>query len=218
MSELSYSDLKKMMRGRKHFEIIDFPGFPEVKIAVKILGQKELEDCARACDLVINKLKQDHGDVSSNSVYVREMERQVLFRSIMQVPELDTRTDEYNFIRFFPDADCIGEICTLDTVEMLMQAYNANQEKYSPAQTIKTAEDFENIIEEVKKNSIRGLSLSTHDLMTLVDILVKTPEILQKDSGSLSLPSKDSSQNTNEKLSKIKVKTEKVRIPDRMED
>jgi CO dehydrogenase/acetyl-CoA synthase alpha subunit len=73
---------------------------------------------------------------------------------------------------------------------MLIEQYNEVQEKYAPALKIKTSEDFDNLIEEIKKKSLLGMSLNSYTLRELVVYMTQRITKLQKDNGTTSSQSK----------------------------
>ena len=206
----TFADLEKVLRGRKHYEIIDFPGKDvDMKVAVKVLSQKEIEDCYLFADITYRKKLPDDQEFRGTPSYSRELERQILFRAIIQVPYINEETQESVMKSFFPNSDIIGNLLSIDDIVTLMSYYNDTQEKFSPASSIKSEDDFNTIIDECKKKSIRGLSLSTYELEMLVDYLIANPEKLLKDNGSTSTLSKTSNENMNqEPTNKLKQETQ----------
>lgn len=211
----SFGDLEAILRGRKHYEIIDFPFARSdtentLKVAVKVLSQKEIEDSYLYADIKYRNRFPDEKDFRSMPGHMRELERQILYRAIVQIPAIDEETQKITFEKFFPNPEAIGDLLSIDQTTILMSYYNETQEKFSPAAAIKSEEDFLEVIEHCKKKSIRGLSLSMLELEMLVDFLVKNPSILLKDSGTSSSPSKNSEENGNSKPSTTpKEETEK---------
>lgn len=191
----SFKDLQKISQGRKHYEVRYFPGkdmSEDHKIAVKVLSQAEIGEAYDAADrkIISNETERSKFDMlRSSSAYGRELERQILFRCIYTVPYFNEDTQREHMEPFFPSSDVIGKVLTLDETSVLMEYYNEIQERFSPTYSIKTEEDFTVIVEEIKKKSVRGMSLNMYELTGLVDYLVKNPEILLKDSGSTSSPS-----------------------------
>lgn len=210
MQQYSFEDLKNIMRGRKHFEEFKFPGEDEIRIAVRVLTSQEIEDTQYKAEIIVKRkypeIKTE--DLKSSIPFIKELERQILFNAIVKVPLQDSVSGEFVFDKFFNSVDEIGLI-EQSRIESLFEYYHLVQEKYSPHMTIKNEGDFENLIEEIKKNSIVGLSLSTPVLQMLLDFLVKNPTILLKDSGLLSQPSKQGKESLKKKPQNL-VKVEKI--------
>lgn len=203
--QFTFDDLQAIMRGRKHFEEFEFPGFSEIRIAIRVLSQKDIQDIARTTDVIVGRIKKENDEDLRNSVvYSKEIERQILSKAVVQLPMQDPETGEYVFRKFFNSADEVGQL-NQSIINDLFEKYNVVQEKYSPQTRIQTEEDFEKLIEQIKKKSAIGLSLSTYALQMLVDFLVKNPEILLKDNGSSLQQSKTESQNLKKKPAKIVV-------------
>lgn len=203
--QFTFDDLQAIMRGRKHFEEFEFPGFSEIRIAIRVLSQRDIQDIARTTDVIVGRIKKENDEDLRNSVvYSKEIERQILSKAVVQLPMQDPETGEYVFRRFFNSADEVGQL-DQSIINDLFEKYNVVQEKYSPQTRIQTEEDFENLIEQIKKKSVIGLSLSTYALQMLVDFLVKNPEILLKDNGSSSQQLNSESQSSKKKQAKITV-------------
>lgn len=203
--QFTFDDLQAIMRGRKHFEEFEFPGFSEIRIAIRVLSQRDIQDIARTTDVIVGRIKKENDEDLRNSVvYSKEIERQILSKAVVQLPMQDPETGEYVFRRFFNSADEVGQL-DQSIINDLFEKYNVVQEKYSPQTRIQTEEDFEKLIEQIKKKSVIGLSLSTYALQMLVDFLVKNPEILLKDNGSSSQQLNSESQSLKKKQAKITV-------------
>lgn len=210
MQQYSFEDLKNIMRGRKHFEEFKFPGEDEIRIAVRVLTSQEIEDTQYKAEVIVKRkypeIKPD--EIKSSVPFIKELERQILFNAIVKVPLQDSVSGEFVFDKFFGSVDDIG-LVEQSSIESLFEYYHLVQEKYSPHMTIKSEEDFENLLEEIKKNSIVGLSLSIPVLQMLLDFLVKNPEILLKDNGSSSQHLKQEKESLKKKPQNL-VKVEKI--------
>lgn len=202
MTTSTFEDLRKILRGRKHYEIYDFPGTKDsdaLKIGIRVLSQNDVDTAYQIAEQKIlfkNKDKKvDLADASLN----RELERQILYRSIISIPsEEEIESGEYT--KFFPSSETIGELLSIDEVSHLMQLYNSVQEKYSPVYSLKDEKDFENLVETLKKKSVRGLCLNTYELEGLVDFLIANFVTLPKDNGISSSPLNQSNKNESKKL------------------
>lgn len=199
----SFDQLRGIMRGNKQVDIIDFPG-TNMKVGIRVLSQYEIDRCWYDAELKFSKdpnySTQNFRELISFS---KELERQQLYRAVVQVPE----SSESPLVKFFPNPEAVGEI-SQDLTVLLLTKYNETQDRYNPAVGIKSPEDLDKLYEAVKKNSAIGLYLNTLDLLTLVDYLVAKLETLQKDSGSSSSVQKV--EKTSSKKRALRVKVEKV--------
>lgn len=170
--ETSHEKLKALRKGTKHFVAFEFPGMPEISMAVRVCSQGEITD-----SLSKGRKKADAEMYNPTaSDYLEYQEREILYNSIM------TEDGEE---KFFPSSDSVGDE-TVDTRIILIEKYNEVQEEFSPVKDIKTEEDFLNTLSEVKKNSQIGLSLSSYTLRKLLSFLIAHPNALLKGNGSIS--------------------------------
>lgn len=183
---MTYEELEKLRSGKKMYETFQFPFTPEIKIGVRVLSQDELIKCSsegrRKADSDLYKpTKEDYDD------YIT---REILYLSVVNF-----ETGEKSF---FPSPEKVAKE-PIDINLQLLQYYREVQEKFNPVQTVKDEKDFIKLITEVKKNSLLGMSLSTHILRELLHFLIANPETLQKDNGFTS-----SVSTVNNKTSKRK--------------
>lgn len=102
--------------------------------------------------------------------------RELLYRAILD--------DSGN--KFFSSPEQVGEL-SADEVVSLLEFYNATQEKYAPTKNIQTEKDFVDMIEEIKKTSPLGMSLSTHTLRKLVLFMADSYQTLPRGNDTISL-------------------------------
>ena len=68
---------------------------------------------------------------------------------------------------FFESPEQVLEL-SKDETNHLFEYYSEVQEKYSPLSKVNTQADFDNLVEEVSKKSVLGMSLSSYTLKQLV--------------------------------------------------
>ena len=193
---MSFDDIRKMRRGTDVVEKYNFP-FTEVPIYIRVLSQDEI---IKAINIwrEIAKRELEFPPVSAE---IEEYSmRELLYKAILRVTD-----NENDKIPFFNKSTDVWEL-TADEWTLLTQYYNEVQEKYAPQTTIKTREDFENLISELKKKSPIGNSLSTYMLRTLVDFLIENLTILRNDNGTTFMLVK----KEDERLQKQKLKNDEV--------
>lgn len=175
MQTYSYEDVRKMKGGTKTYDVFEFPFIPEIKIAVRVLTQVEILECLDAGrnDAVVNLSRPREIDAYQYGLI------RLLLKSVHKVPEDGNKLSE----PFFAKYEDITEL-SKDEVEKLVEFYESVQEKYSPVQKVETPEDFQKLVEEVKKNKTFGNSLSSQMLRKLVSYLIESSEISPTDNGS----------------------------------
>lgn len=103
----------------------------------------------------------------------------LLTKSVYKVPEGNDAISD----PFFASVEDVLEL-SREEVERLQEFYDSVQEKYSPTNKLETPEEFDKLVEEVKKNKTFGNSLSSQTLKRLVSYLIENSETSQKDNGS----------------------------------
>lgn len=179
MANTTFEQVMKMRRGTNAYELFKFPYTnDEIAIAIRVLTQTEIKmatnDGRRKADTDLYQPTQlDYNDYGA---------RELLLKAVYTVQE----NGESDLTEpFFKSSVQVGEL-TMDEVSILLQHYNEVQEKYSPLDKVETEDEIWELIEDVKKKSLRGTSLSTYTLRVLVEFLVKNSTTLQKDSDSIS--------------------------------
>lgn len=197
----SYEQLQGILKGNQHFEVVDFPGVEGVSVALKVLSQYEVDLCWRDAELkFLRGAEFKKEDFRETMTFNKEVERQLLYRAVMQVPE----AAEAPLNRFFPDSDAVG-IISQDALALLIGKYNEIQEKFNPGTKITSPEDLERIFEEVKKKSAIGLYLNTLELVALIDFIVQNYDFSPKDNGSSSQPSSQEKTKLKKSISRVEV-------------
>lgn len=182
--QLSYEDIRKMRRWVNSYEIYNFPFMTDVQIAVRVVTQDEL---LKAINKGREKAEVMFKKPSGEDIEKMAM-RELLYNAILVVPNGEER------IKFFDSPEMLWDL-SLDEVNLLTEHYEAVQEKYAPWILIKTEEDFELMISELKKKSLIGMSLSTYTLQQLLWYLIETMKILPSDNDTISTPVSKSKEN-----------------------
>lgn len=183
-----------MRRGTNAYDIFLFPFTKDdIPVAIRLLSQQEVKisnsDARRKAD---NELYKP-GPNEYSDYLVREM----LYKACYVVN--DSGKDSDLSQKFFTSPEQVGEL-TMDEVNILLQHYNEVQEKFSPMVEVKDENDLLELIEEVKKKSHRGMSLSTHTLKLVLHYLISHSTKLPTTNESTSSPSKSIKKNSKKKL------------------
>jgi len=186
---LSFEDVRKMRRGTNTYDVFTFPFMDDVYIGMRVLTQDEI---IRATNIGREKAKKDFKDISNwedNAYATKEM----LFMAVVKA----TSDTEYTQEPFFANAEEVWEL-NLDEIKMLEEHYTEVQGKYTPFYNIKTPEEFDTLISDLKKKPQIGMSLSTDTLRTLVLYMAASIKRLPNDSDSTS-SSANQSKTTEKK-------------------
>lgn len=192
--KLSFEEVLQMRRGTNAYDIFLFPFTKDdIPVAIRLLSQQEVKisnsDARRKAD---NELYKP-GPNEYSDYLVREM----LYKACYVVN--DSGKDSDLSQKFFTSPEQVGEL-TMDEVNILLQHYNEVQEKFSPMVEVKDENDLLELIEEVKKKSHRGMSLSTHTLKLVLHYLISHSTKLPTTNESTSSPSKSIKKNSKKKL------------------
>ena len=187
---LSFEDIKKMRQGTNTYDVFDFPFMDgKVQIGVRVLTQKEVSDCDLMGRSLAKELTKDLGGSSmqDDSEYTL---RYMLLKACTIV-DIDNKDIQKPF---FKSIDEVGQLSVQESLA-LVDFYRSVQEKYAPMSSLTDTASFDSLIEEVKKKSPLGMSLSTTTLRELVVYLADHTVTLPSDSGitsTLLKPSKES--------------------------
>lgn len=195
---VTFDQLKGMRLGVDQSDEYFFPGTSQ-KIQIRVLTKYELNQCDHAGRVRVAAATKT--PESPNGDYTQDMlvdfiMYEVLYRSVL-VGETDVKEDK----RFFSSSEQVSEL-TVEEYEKFVEHYQETQERYAPLEKAETEEDFEKLLDEVKKKSLPWKSLSVLTLRKLVAYLVENFETLQKDSGSTSLQYSPSETTLNENSTK----------------
>jgi len=192
MKTLSYEDIRNLRIGKKGYDTFNFPFMPDVPISIRVLSQ---DDIIKASANWRYQAKQELKD-PTNQDSMDFGARELLFQAVMKHNGEGEEPTE----RFFGSSKEVWEL-SMDEIVMLLQYYNEVQEKYTPLNEATTSEEMEELIEEVKKKSPRGMSLSTPTLRKLVFFMGETLGNWQKVSESTYSQLSKSEENTKSKPS-----------------
>ena len=197
--QLSYADLMKMREGDQAIDTYFFPG-TDIKILVRVLNQgtiirAESRGTAQAREILsdINDKTGDDKESPNHMLLTQCIASEYLYEAIYIYND-DEKLNE----KFFDSPSDIENL-TVDERNLLLDFYTETQENYSPVHKIKTDEDFEVLIEEVKKKSVAGMSLSSYILRKLLLYLIKNSQKSQKGNGTGTMQSKNEKTKSSTK-------------------
>lgn len=160
MDKISYEQIRKMRKGNNAFDVCLFPFLPNVKIAIRVLTQYEVMDCIDKGRVFATENLRDPNEQNKYTIGMGFL----LLKSVYCVPEDPTEAPS---IPFFENIREVLEL-SVDEISLLEESYATVQEKYAPYETLKSAEDFETLIDGIKKKLIDSNSLSSYTLKRLV--------------------------------------------------
>jgi hypothetical protein len=168
-----------MRRGTNTYEVYPFPFVDNAYVWIRVLTQDET---VRAVNTGRTKAQKELTDATQED----EMDyasKELLFKSMVKATSDKDSAGE----PFFSSAEDVWEL-SRDELNMLLEHYNEVQRKYAPIQDLKTPEEFDKLIADLKKKPQNGMSLSTYTLRQLVWYLIVSSEISQNDNDSTSIP------------------------------
>lgn len=183
---LTFAELRAIRRGTNTVEVYNFPFLDAGRIGIRVLTQDEIFRST-----IFWKQEAEKLDSREDVNVVINFTTRELLRKACFVWETDTK--------FFKSTDEVGEL-SVDETDALFDLYNRTQEKYAPAQSLETEEEFQELISDIKKKSVRGKSLSSYTLEKLVHFLAVGWLKLQNDNGTISGQSKKNKTNSKKKL------------------
>ena len=174
--EISFEDIRKIRRWTTNRTVYDFPFMNNTPIGIRLLTQDELLRASIFWQKEAQSLElKDQDSYLAASYAFNTME---LLRKACYVWETDRQ--------FFKSIDEVWEL-SRDETTVLFDYYNRVQERYAPAEKLKTEEDFQELIEDIKKKWVGGISLSSYTIERLLHTLIANPKILQSLNGSSSM-------------------------------
>lgn len=188
----TFKDVADMKRGRRAYLTFNFPFQKDVQLAIRLLTDTEVMKCeTKGANLAREMLKTPTPQhVENAATYC------LLYEACYAVPELGE--DILSCSKFFESVEQIGDL-TLDEKNMLLEHYNLVQERFAKFDDFTSPEQFSELLEEVKKNSPRGMSFSSFTLRKLLLFSVN-PDLAtsQMDSGLPTSPSNSSEPKPSE--------------------
>ena len=155
---LSFDEVRKMRRGTNSYEVFPFPFMDDVYVGMRVLTQDET---VKAVNVGRAKAKTELENPTEDEE-LKYSSRELLFTSVVKATNDTSCSSE----PFFSSAEQVGEL-TLDELNLLLEHYNEVQQKYVPQQDLKTPEEFDALIADLKKKPQTGMSLSTYTLRML---------------------------------------------------
>ncbi len=158
--------------------VIDFPGRPEIKIAVKCLDDVELDGCRieaqrRIRDLAKKRQWEAKEVMEIDPVLMeRFVEREVILRAFF---DPDTVQSEKP-IPFFANETELVQLGSVGVTD-LMEVYNENQEWQNPSVSL-SEEEEEELIERLGKAQSAEATLTGIALITLRRLLISSAKRL----------------------------------------
>lgn len=181
----TFEELQNLKKGTEDFHYYTFPGNDDFKIALRPLTQAETSECVSDG----RKKCEDKMFKPTTSDYVDFQAAELIYRSVHEAEDHEKT--------FFPSAEDVLDLAP-DCMAKLIEYYTEVQAFHSVDKDISSEAEFNAYIDDVKKNSPHGMSLSTHMLRKLLLFTVNQLENLQKANGSMSSPSNKLDKTTNE--------------------
>lgn len=182
-----------MRRGTNTYEIYPFPYMEDVFVGIRVLTHDEI---MRASNIGREKANKSLTNANEDE-QIKFASREILFNAVVKA----TNDTECSSEAFFSNAEEVGEL-TLDEINLLLEHYNEVQQKFIPQQDLNSPEEFDALIEDLKKKPQIGMSLSTYTLRMVLLYSVARLQNLQKDSDSISSSASPSKVDGKETLTK----------------
>lgn len=158
--------------------VIDFPGRPEIKIAVKCLDDVELDGCRieaqrRIRDIAKKRQWEAKELMEIDPVLMeRFVEREIILRSYFDPDTVQAEKP----IPFFANEHELVQLGSVGVTD-LMEAYNENQEWQNPSVSLSEEEEVE-LIERLGKAQNAEATLTGIALITLRRLLISSAKRL----------------------------------------
>lgn len=188
MANVNDERVRALLLGRRAFRVIDFPTNPEIKIAIRVLTEGELDMCRvggqAAFEAMCVKRKWDPTKVIQIDphMHARLVDRQILLRAFFDPETITSERPR----PFFPGEHDIEEMCDSVVTSDLISAYNEHHDYVSPGRTL-NAQEVGDLIEALGKEPspvvLRSFERPTLESFTLS--LVKRLETLQSGRSSI---------------------------------
>lgn len=194
---LKFTDVREMARWVNTKRKFKFPFQDDVEISIRVVTQEEI------------MISQEYG----RKVWEEELWRKTANWIVMEeyaswkLLELAVYTWDWEE-NFFTSPKEVGQL-TVDEKGILLDYYNEVQAEFSKMNYLETPEDFTELVEDIKKKWIYGMSLNSHILRKLVGILIsRTTESWQNDNGFTSSQQSNEDESLKKKSSTKQVKIE----------
>ena len=207
----NFKDVNKMRLGRRAYDVYFYPFTNnEVEVAIRVLSEAELMVCEDNGKAMAKELLKEPSPAQITTYVGFHM----IYEACYEVPT--PGQDILQTKKFFGS---IGDVADLPKLELqeLLDLWTQTFEKNSNSDIFLKPEQFPELIEEIKKNSIFGMSLSIQTLKKLLLFSVNDDvRTSLKDSGLFSTPSNSQESRPNEtqsndtKPSKVAVKESRL--------
>ncbi|TCS38478.1 hypothetical protein EDC30_102217 [Paucimonas lemoignei] len=167
--------LAKLKAGRDALGTVEVNG---VKLGLRILVEQDYQEAGLAADALLAEHNTELS-LSNSEVFEAEKTIQLIARAAV---------DPANKQPVFPTADEARSTLARHDKDRIIEKYLEHEKKFSPSYRTLSDEEFDALIEEVKKNpeTTRLNDLSGDLLRRLTATLASQLSSLQKDSGSSS--------------------------------
>lgn len=158
--------------------VVEFPGQPEVKVAVRALADDEYDGCRVEAQRKIWDLSNQRGwdpvkvvDIDP-TLMERFVEREVIVRAYFDAETVN----QTNLIPFFSSTSELVS-CGSVVISDLMKTYTEHQEWVNPTVTL-SGDDVKELCQELGKGRAFGLSLAAIEHASLRRLLVSMAKLL----------------------------------------
>ncbi len=174
---MKYTDerVREIVDGPRRHRVIPLPGNPEVKVAVRVLTEAEIEGCRVEAQVQLRKEAQqrswDPGGVVllDPQLFQQKINRQIVWRAFF---DADTLTGETPPQLFFESEAVVMGLDT-DTVDRFLEAYLEHKQWVSPLRAL-TVDEAKEFLEALKKTPDPAVLLSGFEHRALVNLLIST--------------------------------------------
>lgn len=163
--------IRAMLLGRRAFRVIQFPGAPEIKVAVRLLSESEIDACRVAGQSMFlascekRKWSPEKAIQIDPLMHTRYVDRQIVWRAFFDPDTISAKTPE----PFFPSETDVAELDSVMTSDLLA-AYVEHQDLVTPGRTL-GAEEVDALIDAMGKGPpevvFRSFARSTLESFTL---------------------------------------------------
>jgi hypothetical protein len=159
--------LDRLKAGKRNIKLISFPGTTE-QIALTILNEEERQLSTINADRVLKTAKLDYNQMMTASEFDAEKATQILQMSLKDPANLD---------RPFASIIELRKLLTKDIKGILIDEYLAFEQECSPSPDNLSTEEFDRIIETLKKNpketvgSVTSIATARKLILILVSLL-----------------------------------------------
>lgn len=152
MASFNDERLRAIILGpKKSFRVIQFPGRPDVRVAVRALAEHEIDACrveGQRAFLTVCKAREwvpERANQIDPLMVARLVDRQIIWRAFFDYETITRETPE----PFFPNDSDVAELDSVTTSDLL-SAYVEHQEYVSPARSL-VAPEVDALVEALGK-------------------------------------------------------------------